>query len=130
VQYAVVETDRQIVERLAANGVRAVVGDIADSSVLKAVALDRAGMLAFAIPDNLQLRHALEHVRTANPSLRIIARTHTADDANFLKAAGVSLVLVSERELGLQMAQFALHNLGISELAATETIERIRTTDV
>ncbi len=126
VNYAVVEIDRTIVERLAAEGVRAVVGDIADSSVLKAVALERAGMLAFAIPDSLQLRHALETVRAVNPNLHILARTHTAEDADFLRTTGVSLVLMSERELGLQMAQHALCNAGVEPATAAKTVEGIR----
>jgi CPA2 family monovalent cation:H+ antiporter-2 len=127
VNYAVVEMDRKIVERLAAEGVRAVVGDIADSSVLKAMAIDRAAILVFAIPDSLQLRHALESVRAVNPALQILARTHTAEDAKFLRSAGVSLVLMSERELGLQMAQYALGNVGVPPIVAAQTIEQIRT---
>jgi CPA2 family monovalent cation:H+ antiporter-2 len=126
VNYAVVEMDRKIVERLTADGVHAVVGDIADSSVLKTVALDRAAMLAFAIPDSLQLRHALEQVRAINPSLEIVARTHSAEDADFLRKAGVGLVLMSERELGLQMAQHALASIGVERTESERTIELLR----
>jgi monovalent cation:H+ antiporter-2, CPA2 family len=127
VKYAVVEMDRKIVERLVAEGIHAIVGDIADSSVIKAVALDRARMLAFAIPDSLQLRHALEQVHAANPSLQILARTHSVEDADFLREAGVGLVLMSERELGLQMAQHALTLVGKDRTTIDQTLDRIRT---
>jgi monovalent cation:H+ antiporter-2, CPA2 family len=126
INYAVVEVDRQIVERLSATGVRAFVGDIGDSSVQKSVGIERASLLAFAIPDSLQLRHALESVRAVNPGLHILARTHTTEDANYLRAAGVSLVLMSERELGLQMAYHTLSSAGIEQATVTHIIERIR----
>jgi len=126
VRYVVVEMDRKLVARLMSEGVPAVVGDIADTSVHKAVALDRATLLAFAIPDNLQLRHALEHVRAANPTIQIIARTHSADDVQFLRDAGVGTVLMSERELGLKMAQHALYHIGIDRSIAEQTMEAIR----
>lgn len=127
VRYAVVEADHKVVERLTAEGVCAVVGDIADSSVLNAVALDRADMLAFAIPDSLQLRYALEKVRTLNPTLRILARTHSVEDAGILRDAGVGVVLMSEQEMGLQMAQHALAGVGVEQAASVRTIESIRT---
>ncbi|HTE41792.1 MAG TPA: YbaL family putative K(+) efflux transporter [Steroidobacteraceae bacterium] len=127
IPYVVVEMDRKIVERLTAEGVRAVVGDIADAAVLTAVGLDRAAMLAFAIPDSLQLRHALETVRAANSALHILARTHSAEDRDFLRTAGVELALMSERELGLQMAHYALTNSGVERRASDQTIDELRT---
>jgi CPA2 family monovalent cation:H+ antiporter-2 len=126
VQCAVVEMDRKLVERLTLEGVPAVVGDIADTSVHKAVGLDRAALLAFAIPDNLQLRHALAQVRAANPTIQIIARTHSIDDVRFLQSAGVGIVLMSERELGLKMAQHALAQIGIDRSTADRTMKALR----
>lgn len=126
IRYAVVETNRKIVDRLAEENVRAVVGDVADSSVVKAVGLERASLLAFAIPDSLQLRHALEQVRAVNPKLHILARTHSEDDAKFLRDAGVELALISERELGLKMAHYALTQSGVERTSAESSIEQLR----
>lgn len=126
IPYVVVEVDRKLVDRLTAEGKYALTGDIADSAILTSIALDRARMLAFAIPDSVQLRFALTQVRAINPSLPILARTHTTEDAEFLKQAGVALVLLSERELGIQMAHYVLTSMAVDKTIAEQTIERIR----
>ena len=107
-QYAVVEADRGIVKQLTEAGIPALMGDLADTQVMQAVALHRARLLAFAIPDSFQLRHALEQVRQANPTIEVIARTHSENDAERLREAGVALVVMGERELAIQMGRYAL----------------------
>jgi hypothetical protein len=63
-KYATVASWTAASERLVAEGIYAVLGDIGDTAVPQAVAVESgAAMLAFAIPDGLQLRHALEQVR-------------------------------------------------------------------
>jgi CPA2 family monovalent cation:H+ antiporter-2 len=122
VRYAVVEADRRIVEHLVAANVPAVRGDLADNAVINAVALERARLLAFAIPDSYQLRAALEHVRAANPRLDIVVRTHSDADGKFLEDAGVGLVVMGERELALQMGEYGLRSMGINAAAARRAV--------
>jgi len=122
VRYAVVEADRRIVDHLVAENVPAVRGDIADNTVIKAVALERARLLAFAIPDSYQLRAALEHVRAANPHLDIVVRTHSEADGKFLEDAGVGMVVMGERELALQMGEYGLRSMGIDAAAARQAV--------
>lgn len=108
ISFAVVETDQRIVERLVAQGVPAVLGDLADAEAAVAVALDRARALAFAIPDSFQLRHALEFVRQFNPTLEIVARAHSESDVQLFEQIGVGRVVMGERELATQMAGWVL----------------------
>lgn len=113
INYAVVETNYRIVERLLADGVPAVSGDIADPAVYAAVGLGHAGLLAFAIPDSFQLRSALQIVREVNPELDVVARAHSENDMRQLEAMGVGRVVMGERELALQMGRYALQRLGV-----------------
>ncbi|HEX7029527.1 MAG TPA: YbaL family putative K(+) efflux transporter [Gammaproteobacteria bacterium] len=111
IKYAVVETNRKIVDRLVAEGVPAVSGDISDRSVSIAVGLRYAKLLAFAIPDSFQLRHALEYVQEINPKLDIVARAHSEADIRTFESLGVNRVVMGERELALQMGAYALQRL-------------------
>ena len=111
IHYAVVETNQKIVERLVSEGIPAITGDIADPGVSDALGLPRARLLAFAIPDSFQLRHALEYVRSINPQLDIVARAHSENEIRELEAAGVKRVIMGEHELARQMGQYALERL-------------------
>jgi CPA2 family monovalent cation:H+ antiporter-2 len=109
--YAVVEVDRRIVNGLLARNVPVVQGDIADPFVESSVGLQRARLLVFAIPDSFQLRSALARIRTANPKLRVIVRTHDEDDVKLLENLGADLVVMGERELALRMGEYAVELL-------------------
>ena len=122
IRYAVVETDRRIVDHLVAENIPAVRGDIADSMVLNAVAMERARLLAFAIPDSYQLRAALDAVRTANPKIDIVVRTHSDADGKFLEDAGVGLVVMGERELALEMGEYGLRSMGVDPAVARRLV--------
>ncbi|HEU4485430.1 MAG TPA: cation:proton antiporter, partial [Povalibacter sp.] len=108
VRYAVVEVHRRIVADLVRAGVPAVQGDIADPSVIASIGLERAQLLAFAIPDSFQLRSAIAQVRSVNPHMRVIARTHSDAEAAFLSRAGIDVAVLGERELALRMGEYAL----------------------
>ncbi len=107
-KYAVVESNRAIVESLTQQGIPTLAGDMADPQVMRAVALERARLLAFAIPDSFQLRHALDQVRKINPQLEVIARTHDEESADLLRNSGVALVVMGEHELAVKMGRYAV----------------------
>jgi monovalent cation:H+ antiporter-2, CPA2 family len=108
IRYAVVEVNRRIVADLSSGGVPAVQGDVADPSVIRSIALERARLLVFAIPDSFQLRSAIAQVRHLNPSMRVIARTHSEADAELLARAGIDVTVMGERELARRMGEYAL----------------------
>lgn len=122
VRYAVVETDNRIVQRLLADGIPAVSGDIADPAVYAAVGLGYARLLVFAIPDSFQLRAALEKVRSVNPELEIVARVHSEKDMRELESLGVGRVVMGEREMALQMGAYTLQRMGVHPDARRDVI--------
>ena len=115
VRYAVVEVDRQIVTRLSAEGIPVLEGDISDPEVMRALRVSRAALLIFAIPDSVQLRNALEQLQAEGMHLPIAARTHSESEAEHLRAKGVDLVVMGERELALRIGKFALQVMALAD---------------
>ncbi len=99
----IVEQQREVVESLRARGAHAVVGDAADAATLIQAHVARARLLAVALPDAFQVRKMIEIARTLNPRIRIVARSHSAEEAELLRREHGVVVLEGERELALSM---------------------------
>ncbi len=99
----IVEQQREVVESLRARGAHAVVGDAADAATLIQAHVARARLLAVALPDAFQVRKMIEIARTLNPRIRIVARSHSAEEAELLRREHGVVVLEGERELALNM---------------------------
>ena len=67
IRFVVAEDNRELVEKLRAEGTPAVAGDAAEPAVLIQAHVTRASMLVIAIPDPLNVRKMLEIARTLNP---------------------------------------------------------------
>ena len=79
------------------------VGDAADAATLIQAHVARARLLAVALPDAFQVRKMIEIARTLNPRIRIVARSHSAEEAELLRREHGVVVLEGERELALSM---------------------------
>jgi CPA2 family monovalent cation:H+ antiporter-2 len=99
----IVEQQREVVESLRARGAHAVVGDAADAATLIQAHVARARLLAVALPDAFQVRKMIGIARTLNPRIRIVARSHSAEEAELLRREPGVVVLEGERELALSM---------------------------
>jgi CPA2 family monovalent cation:H+ antiporter-2 len=126
VPFVVVEQDRARVEELRRQGTPAIYGDAARPGILEHAELPGARLLVIAAPDPYQTREVIEIARRRNPSLEIVARTHSAAEQRHLEGMGVGRVFMGERELALGMAQYALRALGDSDEEADRTVETIR----
>ncbi len=103
IMLVIVEQQREVVESLRARGAHAVVGDAADAATLIQAHVARARLLAVALPDAFQVRKMIEIARTLNPRIRIVARSHSAEEAELLRREHGVVVLEGERELALSM---------------------------
>jgi monovalent cation:H+ antiporter-2, CPA2 family len=122
----VVESDRNIAERLAREGIPAVWGDSTRPEVLMAARPDTARLLVLALPDAGEARQVLEIIRAANPKIQAAARAHDDSESAYLAGAGVGLVIMGEREIALGMADFAMQRLGIHARQAQATVDSLR----
>lgn len=122
----VVEVDRGVVEEARAMGLPVVRGPAESPGVLRAAGLDQSAVLVVAVPDPLVVRRVVDQVRRSHPRLALVARTDSLVERETLTRLGASQVVVGEVELGLEMARFALRQLGVSGREADIVIGGLR----
>jgi CPA2 family monovalent cation:H+ antiporter-2 len=85
--------------------------------VLDLAAIEHARLLVIASPDGFQVPRTLELARERNPRIAIVVRTHSASELEYLIGQGVDRAVMGELELALEMTDYALRSLGVSETA-------------
>jgi monovalent cation:H+ antiporter-2, CPA2 family len=104
----VVDENEAALADLRAKGVDAFAGPCGEQSLLDRLNLAGARRLIAAIPDPFEAGHVIEAARAANPSIRIVARAHSVEGVEYLRAMGADVVLMGEEELANGMALAAL----------------------
>lgn len=99
----VAEQNRDRVEDLRRAGVHAVVGDASEPAVLIQAHVARAQLLVIAIPDTFHVRQMVETARALNPSIQIVVRTHSEEEAALLRQDNVAEVFLGEETLAQAM---------------------------
>jgi CPA2 family monovalent cation:H+ antiporter-2 len=102
-------------------------GDAAAPIILEAAGIASARLLILATPDGPEARRVLEGARDANPTIDVVARTHSDSELAYLERQGVGMVVMGEREMALTMASYALQRLGVSDEVARVVAQRFRT---
>ena len=110
--FVVAEQNREIVEKLRAQGVPAVGGDASDPAVLIQAHIAQAAMLVIATPDTFGVRKMAAIARQLNPGIEVVVRTHSEEEAGLLEQEQVGKVFMGEHELALGMAGHVLARLG------------------
>jgi CPA2 family monovalent cation:H+ antiporter-2 len=111
VTIVVAEQDREAVEDLRERQIPAVSGDATEPAVLIQAHVARATVLVIAIPDPFAARRMVDVARKLNPTIKVVARTHTEADSELLDQAGVDRVFMGEHELAIGMANHILEQL-------------------
>jgi len=109
----VIELNHETVDALRAQRIRAIYGDASQSAILEAAGIARASSLVFAASApgaEAIVRLALE----MNPNVRIFSRARYRTDRDAIRDAGASVVVTSETEVGLALAEHLLYSLGAS----------------
>jgi CPA2 family monovalent cation:H+ antiporter-2 len=106
--FVVVEQNRELVEKLRAEGRPAVWGDAADPAVLIQAHIARARVLVVATADAINVRQMIEASRTLNPAIQTVIRSHNEDEAQLLTQEVETTVFLGEEELAQSMARAVL----------------------
>jgi CPA2 family monovalent cation:H+ antiporter-2 len=85
--------------------------------------MENARMVIVAAPDAFQARAIVRIVRSVNPDVRLIVRTHSDEEREFLETSGANVALVGERELAVSMTRHALRAYG-ADFDMAEVAER------
>jgi CPA2 family monovalent cation:H+ antiporter-2 len=105
IPYVVVESNREFVESLRERGGAAVWGDATEPDVLVQAHVKDAKALVIATPETVHVNTMAVHARTLNPRVQVVIRSHNAEEAGLLEAAGTGRVFVGEHELAAAMAR-------------------------
>src|SRR5690606_24929380 len=104
IPFVVADQNRELVEKLRAEGVAAVWGDAADPAVLIQAHVARARGLVIATPDTLNVRQMIATARTLNPAIETVIRSHNEEEAGLLTQEAGITVFLGENELAQAMA--------------------------
>lgn len=121
----VVEQDVEIARRLQQEGIRVILGDADNFTILQHVGLDQARLLVVAIPGVLETRQTVANARQIKASLPIIARVQSETEREHMQKQEV-IAVVGERELGLEMTRLTLRRFGVSAMEALAIVQRLR----
>jgi CPA2 family monovalent cation:H+ antiporter-2 len=89
------------------DGVEVIKGNAADPEVLAAANPAAARCIFVAVPDAFEAGTIVERAREANPSVPIIARTHSEAEHQHLTRLGATHTVLGERELAREMLRRA-----------------------
>jgi CPA2 family monovalent cation:H+ antiporter-2 len=103
IPFVVVDQNRERVERLRQDGLAAVAGDAADPLTLVQAHVMQASLLVVAIHDTVGLERMVETARTLNPTIEVVARSHSEEESAFLQRDGADTVFLGEDMLAQAM---------------------------
>jgi monovalent cation:H+ antiporter-2, CPA2 family len=126
VPFVVIGEDPRMIRQLRDKGVRAFLGNPANTVLLDRARLDRAAVLVVATPDALEARQIVEYARRRNPHLDVVVRAHNWRERDFMLDREVGQVVMGELELALAMTRHTLHRFGDSTLEIQAFIQRLR----
>ena len=104
----VAEQNRELVEKLRAQGIAAVFGDAVDPAVLIQAHIARAYMLVIATPDTLNVQQIIATARMLNPTIETVVRSHGEEEAHRLEKECGSTVFLGDEALAQAMAGHVL----------------------
>jgi len=99
----IIENDEDLMAALRARGIETLQGNAADPELIEAANLKDARCLLVAVADAFEGGQVVLQARAINPRLVIIARAHSAAEADHLRKHGASLVVMGEDEIAKAM---------------------------
>ncbi|HVK93721.1 MAG TPA: cation:proton antiporter, partial [Noviherbaspirillum sp.] len=115
--FVVIENQLDVVKALRADGIPALYGNAAAPGMMEAAHIDTARWLLIAIPDALEAGQVIEHARTLNPGIEVVARAHSNNEAVHLEKHGATHTVMGEREIAEGMAGHVLSTTAVAASA-------------
>jgi CPA2 family monovalent cation:H+ antiporter-2 len=98
-----IEENRPLAAAARAAGMEVIHGNAANKWVIDAANLAGARHLIVAIPDAFEGGQVVMQARKINPSLPIVARSHSEEETAHLKSYGANTVIMGEHEIAMSM---------------------------
>jgi monovalent cation:H+ antiporter-2, CPA2 family len=113
IKYVVTELNPDTVKKEKARSEKIIYGDISKDEVLKAVKIDKASIIVYAISDPAVTKRSLTLVKKLNPHIYALVRTRFVNDVDDLKKLGADDVIPEEFETALQIFRKVLERYHI-----------------
>jgi CPA2 family monovalent cation:H+ antiporter-2 len=113
VPFVVVEQNRELVQQLREKNIQAVSGNASEPVVLVQSHIAKAEMLIIATPESFSVRQIVDIARTLNPSIEVVVRTHSDEEAELLEREGMGTIFMGEHELAAGMTRHVLGRRGL-----------------
>ncbi|MGD1921511.1 MAG: cation:proton antiporter [Pleurocapsa sp.] len=123
----VIENSEAAVRGLRQDNIPYVFGDADSELVLEKAYLEKAKAIAIALPDPSSTRILLKLAQNMNPTIDIVARSHSDKEIDILTKLGAAEVVQPEFEAALEMGRQILDTLGENDLEVNLAIQAIRT---
>jgi len=111
IPFIVAEENRELVERLRAEGRAAVFGNAVDAETLVQAHIADARMLVIATPQTVELRQMVQTARALNPDIEVVVRSHNEEEAQLLQRELTGRVFVGESELARSITDHVLQRV-------------------
>jgi CPA2 family monovalent cation:H+ antiporter-2 len=102
------------------------IGDGASSELLSHSGIERAKLLAIAVPDYLNALAIIRQARRLNEQIMIVARARYRDQVDNFYEAGADIVICEELEAGVEMGRYVLLEIGVPEEDVNRFISEVR----
>ena len=108
VMVVLIESDPDRVAQARAKGVLTVRGNAASEAVLAAARPDTAHLAILAMPQALEAGNITLRMKTANPSISVLARAHSEVEVKHLLEHGADAAVLAERELAHSLTDMVM----------------------
>lgn len=113
-RYAVIDEDPAVFRELSREGTPVVMGNAAMPALLEQASVERARVVAITVTDPGQVESVAATARQLNKRVDVIARGIAEDSHVRLRKIGVTRVVESEFEVGVQFVRHTLQRFGIT----------------
>ena len=126
IPYVVLETDGDVVKRLAREKVPAIFGDVTRKEILELCGMEQARVVVLAISDPNAQRTAVRLIRSLNSSVHILVRTRMVAEVDGLARLGADEIIPEEFETSIEIFTRVLDQYHIPRNVINAQIEVIR----
>jgi CPA2 family monovalent cation:H+ antiporter-2 len=107
----VIDSQRERAKALQGKGMAVIYGDAMLPGTLERAGAASASLLLVAVPDGFAADSIIARARQLNPDIRVAARAHSEQAAEYLGQRDVEAVFIGEREVARRMIEYAQRDM-------------------
>lgn len=126
INYIVLDNNHRSVRLEKNNGYNIYYGDAMNADILRYIGIERAESVIVAMDDEIACMKITRFIHENFPSITVITKSETINNADRFKKVGASFVVSKNLETGLQLSNAALASVGISSSEINDALAAFR----